>query len=175
MGSQRVRPSNFQLPTVGFPGGSDGKESAAHAGDLGLIPGSGRSPGEENGNLLQYSCLESPIDRGAPDYKGGLIHFLSWTPTLPHLSTLLLHINSTTTAKLTTDYNWALNKEEGCWLVGPSSQSWNLPIYFQMYSQSFSGWFCIWGISQTQIVKYCSSAFSGGKRKKSECQDTWEV
>ena len=65
MGSQRVRPSNFQLPTVGFPGGSDGKESAAHAGDLGLIPGSGRSPGERNGNPFQYSCLENPMDRGA--------------------------------------------------------------------------------------------------------------
>ena len=86
MGSQRVRLSNFHLPTVGFPDGSDGKESAAHAGDLGLIPGSGTSPGEENGNLLPYSCLESPIDRGAPDYKGGLIHFLSWTPILAHLS-----------------------------------------------------------------------------------------
>ena len=42
------------------PGGSDGKESACNAGDLGLIPGSGRSPGEENGNPLQYSCLENP-------------------------------------------------------------------------------------------------------------------
>ena len=41
-----------------FPGGSDGKESACNAGDLGLIPGSGRSPGEGNGYLLQYSCLK---------------------------------------------------------------------------------------------------------------------
>ena len=49
----------------GFLGGSDGKESACNAGDLGLIPGSGRSPGEGNGNLLQYSCLENPMDRGA--------------------------------------------------------------------------------------------------------------
>ena len=48
-----------------FPGGSDGKESACNAGDLGLIPGSGRSPGEGNGNPLQYSCLENLIDRGA--------------------------------------------------------------------------------------------------------------
>ena len=44
---------------------SDGKESACNAGDLGLIPGWGRSPGEGNGNLLQYSCLENPMDRGA--------------------------------------------------------------------------------------------------------------
>ena len=48
-----------------FPGGSDGKESACVAGDLGSIPGLGRSPGEGNGNPLQYSCLENPIDRGA--------------------------------------------------------------------------------------------------------------
>ena len=45
---------------AGFPGGSDGKASACSAGDLGLIPGSGRSPGEGNGNPLQYSCLEIP-------------------------------------------------------------------------------------------------------------------
>ena len=49
----------------GFCGGSDGKESACNAGDLGLIPGLGRSPGEGNGNLLQYSCLENHMDRGA--------------------------------------------------------------------------------------------------------------
>ena len=49
----------------GFPGGSEVKASACNAGDLGLIPGSGRSPGEGNGNLLQYSCLENPMDRGA--------------------------------------------------------------------------------------------------------------
>ena len=44
----------------GFPGDSDGKESACNAGDLGSIPGSGRSPGEGNGNPLQYSCLATP-------------------------------------------------------------------------------------------------------------------
>ena len=49
----------------GFPGGSDGKESACNAGDLGLIPGLGRTPGEGSGNPLQYSCLENPMDRGA--------------------------------------------------------------------------------------------------------------
>ena len=45
--------------------GSDGKESACNAGDLGLIPGLGRSPGEGNGNPLQDSCLENPMDRRA--------------------------------------------------------------------------------------------------------------
>ena len=48
-----------------FPGGSDGKASAYNAGDLGSIPGSGRSPGEGNGNPLQESCLEDPMDGGA--------------------------------------------------------------------------------------------------------------
>ena len=48
-----------------FPGGSDGKAPAYNAGDPGLIPGLGRSSGEGNGNPLQYSCLEDPMDRGA--------------------------------------------------------------------------------------------------------------
>ena len=48
-----------------FPGGSEGKASACNAGDPGSIPGSGRSPGEGNGNPLQYSCLENPMDREA--------------------------------------------------------------------------------------------------------------
>ena len=48
-----------------FPRGSDGKESACNAGDLDSIPESGRLPGEGNGNPLQYSCLENPMDGGA--------------------------------------------------------------------------------------------------------------
>ena len=48
-----------------FPGGSEVKASASNAGDPGSIPGSGRSPGEGNGNPLQYSCLENPMDREA--------------------------------------------------------------------------------------------------------------
>ena len=51
--------------TEGFPGGSDGKESVCNAGDPRSIPRSGRSPGEGNGNLLQCSCLENSMDRGA--------------------------------------------------------------------------------------------------------------
>ena len=50
---------------MGFSGASDGKESACNAGDPGLIPGPGRSPGKGNGNPLQYSCLENPMDGGA--------------------------------------------------------------------------------------------------------------
>ena len=71
-----LMPASFQLQPVGaallcdawashcggFPGGSEVKRSACNAGDLGLIPGLGRSPGEGNGNPLQYSCLENPME-----------------------------------------------------------------------------------------------------------------
>ena len=57
---------NKSWETIGcFPGGSDGKASACNAEDAGLIPGSGRSPGEGTGNPLQYYCLENSMDRGA--------------------------------------------------------------------------------------------------------------
>ena len=55
----------MRVVLAGFPGSSDGKAVAYNAGDPGLIPGSGRSPGEGNGNPLQYPCLENPMDRGA--------------------------------------------------------------------------------------------------------------
>ena len=54
----------FTCLSLGFPGGSDGKASAYNEGDLGSISGLGRSPGEGNGNPLQYSCLENPMDGG---------------------------------------------------------------------------------------------------------------
>ena len=63
-----LRPAaNWMRPItlLGLPGGSDGKESACNAGDPGLMPELGRSTGEGNGNPLQYSCLENPMDRGA--------------------------------------------------------------------------------------------------------------
>ena len=59
---------------LNFPGGSDGEDSACDIGDLGLIPGFGRSPGEGHGNALQYSCLENPMDRGV------------WQATVPGVS-----------------------------------------------------------------------------------------
>ena len=62
--TQRLKQYVPKLP-MGFPGGSEVKVFAWNAGDLGLIPGSGRSPGEGNGNPLQYSCLENPMDREA--------------------------------------------------------------------------------------------------------------
>ena len=60
----------FLVSKVSFPAGSDGKESTCSAGDLGSIPGSGRSPGEGNGNPLQYPCLVNSTDRG------------TWQPTV---------------------------------------------------------------------------------------------
>ena len=62
-GSDRV--ANITNQSRGFPGGSDGKESACNAGDLGLIPRLGRSPGVGNSNPFQHSCLGNPVDRGA--------------------------------------------------------------------------------------------------------------
>ena len=64
MGSDRFQ-IYLAVTSQGFPGGSEVKASARNAGDLGLIPGSGRSPGEGNGNPLQYSCLENSMNRGA--------------------------------------------------------------------------------------------------------------
>ena len=57
-----------------FPGGSEGKESASIAGDLGLVPGLGSSPGEVNGHLLQYSCLENSMEREVWQVKIGRAH-----------------------------------------------------------------------------------------------------
>jgi len=66
--SREVRHASVSRASLmGFPGGSEGKESlfnAGDTGDMGLIPGSGRSPGEGNGNLLQCSCLRNYMDSG---------------------------------------------------------------------------------------------------------------
>ena len=53
------------ISVLPFPGGSDGKASVCNAGDLGSIPGLGRSPGKGNVSPLQYSCLDNPMDHGA--------------------------------------------------------------------------------------------------------------
>ena len=72
--------------TQGFPGGSDGKESAYNTGYPGLIPGLGKSPGEENGNPLQYSCLENSKDRGGLQSMGSQRDRHDWaTLTLLHM------------------------------------------------------------------------------------------
>ena len=76
---------------MSFPGGSGGKESACNAGDLGLIPGSGRSSGEGNGNPLQYSCPGNPMDGVAWQATDrGVVK--SWT----RLSNFHIYMNSQT-------------------------------------------------------------------------------
>ena len=74
----------------GFPGGSDGKASVYNVGDLGLIPGSGRSPGEGNGNPLRYYCLDNPTDGGA--WKA-TVHGIAkcWTQLSNFTFTLWIH------------------------------------------------------------------------------------
>ena len=69
---------NSDEPIKGFPGGSAGKESPCNVGNLGSIPGSGRSLGGRHGNPLQYSCLENPMDRGV---WWATVHWVtqSWT------------------------------------------------------------------------------------------------
>ena len=62
---KKVSPDQAAISWLGFPGGSDSKASAYNGGDAGSIPGLGRCPGEGNGNPLQYSCLENPMDWGA--------------------------------------------------------------------------------------------------------------
>ena len=73
-----------------FPGGSDSKESACHAGDLGLIPELGRSPGGGNGTPLQYSCLDNSMDRGT---WWGTVHGVAKSQT--QLSDFHFHTMST--------------------------------------------------------------------------------
>ena len=78
----------YLIGPKGFPGGSEVKASACNIGDLGSIPGSGRSPGEGNGNPLQYSCLENPMD------KRNLVDYSPWdrkeSDTTERLHSLLL-------------------------------------------------------------------------------------
>ena len=73
--------------STGFSGGSDGKDSACNAGNLGSIPGSGRSPGEGNGNPLQYSCLENSMDGGAwqAPIPGVTFCFHTWRTEVSHV------------------------------------------------------------------------------------------
>ena len=84
--------SVYAVPSLDFPGGSDSKEPVYNAGDLGSIPGSGRSPGEGNGDPLQYSCLENYIGRGA------------WQITVHGVT------ESDTTEQLTLSLSWLFQK-----------------------------------------------------------------
>ena len=77
--------------TVGFPGGSVGEESACYARDAGWIPVSGKPPGGRNGNPLQYSCLENPMDRGAWQ---AIVHGIAKSRTQPSNSHTHTHTES---------------------------------------------------------------------------------
>ena len=77
---------------MGFPGGSEVKASVCNVGYLGSIPGSGRSPGEGNGTLLQYSCLENPMDGGA---WWATVHGVTKSRTLYVTSTMDVHFAPT--------------------------------------------------------------------------------
>ena len=99
-----IKHQGFLLPflgslsqDLGYPGGSVGKESACNAGDPGLIPGSGRSLGEGDGNPLQYSCLENPMYRGA---QLATVQAKSWTQLSTKLSLLSQNLKSTSKRKL---------------------------------------------------------------------------
>ena len=125
---------------MGFPGGSDGKASACNAGDPGLIPRLGRSPGEGNDKLFQYSCLENCMD-GGPWWAR--VHGVtkSWT-RLSNFTFFLSHASKVTPqilqARLQQYVNWELTyvqagfrKEKGtrdqiakiCWIIEKASSS----------------------------------------------------
>ena len=79
MQGQEKRDLPINLTSKGFPCGSAGKESACNVGGLGSIPGLGRSPGEGNGNPLQYSFLENSTDRGVG--QATVVHGITKSPT----------------------------------------------------------------------------------------------
>ena len=93
---------------------SEGKASAYNAGDLGSIPGSGRSPGEGNGNPLQYSCLENPMDGGT---------WLGYSPLGRKESDMTERLHSLTHS------HWAFKEPS----KGPQSKNQNLPFLFVKY------------------------------------------
>ena len=79
---------SFLRYTVAFPYSSVGKESVCNAGDLGLIPGSGRSPGEGYGNPPKYSCLENPMDGGSWKVT------VNWVTRVGHDWEIIKHANT---------------------------------------------------------------------------------
>ena len=113
------------LVILGFPNGSDGRESSCNAGDLGLIPGLGRSPGEGNSYPLQYSCLKNSMDRGA------------WWSTSDKLKVLVLACSSSLTYGFRVLKSPPCSDDTGIEIL----MSWDvqLPTYPNSWIDSFAG------------------------------------
>ena len=152
----------------GFPGGSDGKEPDCSSGDPGLIPGLGRSPGEGNGNPLQFSCLENPMGRGAWQARvhGGK---KSWT-WLSHL-TLYLVRNSLEKCRfdIWKELGILVTKCAICW-VGQKGHSievtekhkwtfWSTQYFFLKCPLSYFYNCILFFIIYTLICVWCKSPF----------------
>ena len=127
----------------GFAGGSDGKESICNAGDLGLIPGLGRSPGDGNGNPLQYSCLENSMDRGA---WWATVHRVTESDTIEWLTLSLFFIYL------------IVDEHIGCFhvLAIVNSAAMNIGVHISFWIMVFSGHMPRSGIAGS----YGSSTFS---------------
>ena len=118
----------------GFPGGSDGKASACNAGDPGLISGLGRSPGEGNGDPLQYSLLESPVDGGAwwapvhgvAKIRTRLSNFTFFLSSFYVLGQKLPRLATPTQSKRAVFSTICVSPKEGLWLAlfGSCVHSW---------------------------------------------------
>ena len=109
---------DFSDTLLGFPGGSDGNKSACNEGDPSLFPGSGRSPGGGDGNPLQYSCLENPMDRGA---WRAAVHGVTENPTDGGAWRAAVHGVTRVT-----------ERHAGCWLSSPALCSRASLLPFQM-------------------------------------------
>ena len=133
----------------GFPSGSDDEEPACNAGDLGLIPGSGRSPGEGNGYPLQYSCLENSMDR-----------WVWWSPVLGPRGRRMGHDWGTNTLTLSLshdDYNF--KKFEILWDL-PNGKWQPTPVFLPGESQgpqSLVGC-CLWGHTESDWSDLAAAA-----------------
>ena len=103
MAPWKLKIGNTLFSQLGFLDGSDGKESACNAGDLGSIPGLGRCPGEGNGYSLQCSCLENPMDRGA---WWATLHRVtkSWTERLTLSVSFYFHNDVDSLKKITPEW-----------------------------------------------------------------------
>ena len=92
---------------MGFPGDTDDKKSACNAGDLGSIPGLGRSPGGGHGNPLQYSCLENPHEwKSLAGYIHGLAKSQTWLSNYAQQATRIYYTTQETQAMVYTNYKW---------------------------------------------------------------------